>query len=102
MTINPVSASQILQSITSTGNTKAIKSTEDFIPFGDILKDAIDNVVETEKAVKAGAIQIASGDADALHTLTIDMAKADLALQTLVQIRNKALDAYNEIMRITL
>lgn len=102
MTINPVSASQILQSITSTENTKAIKATEDFIPFGDILKDAIDNVVETETAVNEGAIKIATGDADALHTLTIDMAKADLALQTLVQIRNKALDAYNEIMRITL
>ena len=102
MNINPISASQILQSITSTQDTKSIKTAEDFIPFGDILKEAIDNVVETDQAVKDGAIKIASGDADALHTLTIDMAKADLALQTLVQIRNKALDAYNEIMRITL
>ena len=102
MTINPINASQILQSITETQNTKAVKATEDFVPFGDILKEAIDNVVETDNAVKAGALKIATGDADALHMLTIDMAKADLALQTLVQIRNKALDAYNEIMRITL
>jgi len=102
MTVNPVTASQILQSINNTQNTKTIKDVSDFIPFGDVLKEAIENVVETDNAVKLDAINLAAGDTDALHMLTIDMAKADLALQTLVQIRNKALDAYNEIMRITL
>jgi flagellar hook-basal body complex protein FliE len=52
--------------------------------------------------VQADTIKLATGNIDSLHTLTIDLAKAELAVQTLVQVRNKALDAYNEIMRITL
>jgi len=37
-----------------------------------------------------------------LHTAMINAAKADITLQAAVQIRNKLLDAYNEIMRINL
>ncbi len=45
---------------------------------------------------------IATGQSDDLHTLMIDTAKADLALSTLVQVRNRALESYNEIMRMSL
>jgi len=71
-------------------------------PFKDILQNAIDSVNETDAKVKADELAVATGRSDDLHTLMIDAAKANLALETLVQIRNKALDAYNEIMRITL
>jgi len=62
----------------------------------------IEQVNTTDAAAKEGAIKVATGQSDDLHTFMIEAAKADLALQTLVQIRNKALEAYSEIMRITL
>lgn len=102
MAITPVNTTEVLNSISANTVQKTEKNTESYIPFEDILKDAIANVVETNNAVQMDAIKIAAGDMDSLHKVMIDIAKADLAVQTLVQVRNKALDAYNEIMRITL
>jgi flagellar hook-basal body complex protein FliE len=70
--------------------------------FESILKDMVNQVQETENVVRQDQFRVATGQADDLHTVTMNLAKADLALQTLVQVRNKALDAYNEIMKITL
>lgn len=70
--------------------------------FADMLQNAVDQVNITDQVSKQDAIKIASGDTDNLHTVMINAEKADLALQLMVQVRNKALDAYNEIMRITL
>ncbi|MFA6730254.1 MAG: flagellar hook-basal body complex protein FliE [Eubacteriales bacterium] len=103
--VTPVSAAgnaEILNKILAAGAKPAKETQESFIPFESIFKEAVNNVKLTEAVVQADAIKVAAGDADALHTLTVDMAKADIALQMLVQVRNKALEAYNEIMRITL
>ncbi len=103
MTITPINTTEILNGISASSSAQNSERTSgSYIPFEDILKDAITNVVETNNTVQMDAIKIATGDVDSLHKITIDIAKADLAVQTLVQVRNKALDAYNEIMRITL
>lgn len=86
-----------LQDINSVGTNQ-----NDTSLFKDILSNAINAANETDAQAKADQIAVATGQSDDLHTLMIDVAKADLALQTLVQLRNKALDAYNEIMKITL
>ena len=106
MEISQVSLNNQLNSISSIKDINMFKnveeSNESFIPFVDIFKDAVNNVIETDSAVQEDILKIATGDADAMHQLTINMAKADLATYTLVQVRNKALEAYNEIMRISL
>lgn len=70
--------------------------------FEDIFRNAVSAVNETDAKVKTDEIAVATGKSDDLHSLMIDISKADLAVQTLVQLRNKALDAYNEIMKVTL
>lgn len=103
MTVSPINVNELISSILENTKTNATAESEDsFIPFADMLQDAVTNVYETDLSVQNDAVRIAAGDVDALHTLTIDMAKADLAINTLVQVRNKALDAYKEIMNITL
>jgi flagellar hook-basal body complex protein FliE len=71
-------------------------------PFAEILKGAVNAVNETDAKAKADQLSVATGQSDDLHTLMIDVSRADLALQTLVQLRNKAVDAYNEIMKMSL
>jgi len=103
MTISPINTTEILNNILQKTNINATEETDDsFIPFADMLQSVVSSVYETDAAVQTDAVKIATGDTDAVHTLTIDMAKADLAIETLVQVRNKALDAYKEIMNITL
>lgn len=70
--------------------------------FTNIFKDMVDNVNKTDEAVKRDQVILATGQADDLHTITINQAKADLALQMMVQVRNKALEAYNDIMKMPL
>lgn len=72
------------------------------VSFGDFLNQAIEEVNASEAQAQQDILSIATGDADALHNITLNMARADLALHTLVQVRNKAMEAYNEVMRITL
>lgn len=100
MAISPVSGTNPLTNLATVAKTKV--ADDSFVPFEDLLKNAVSSVNETDSTVKLDQINIASGKSDDLHTVAIDSAKADLALQTLVQVRNKALDAYNDIMKMTL
>lgn len=68
--------------------------------FLNILDDAIQNVNQTEQESTADTIALLTGEGGDLHTSMIAMEKADIALQLATQIRNKILDAYNEIMRM--
>jgi flagellar hook-basal body complex protein FliE len=68
--------------------------------FADYLKSAVDKtnglILESENL----NTDFAAGKTDNIHQVMIAAEKADIALQFTMQIRNKILDAYNEIMRM--
>lgn len=70
------------------------------VSFMDFLNNALNEVnklqVESEKMNQAFAM----GMNDNIHQVLIASEKADIALQFTVQIRNKILEAYQEIMRM--
>lgn len=70
--------------------------------FKQIFNSLIDNVEQTEAVKNIDSYKLSIGEIDDLHNMMINSARAEVALQTAVQIRNKVLDAYNEIMRINL
>ncbi len=71
------------------------------LPFQDLFQDAVKNVQDTNADMNNELYKLATGQSDDLHNLTIASQKATLSVQLLVQLRNKALDAYNEIMRVS-
>ncbi len=71
-------------------------------PFENMLKDAVQQTISTDAAAKYDVVSLSTGSSDSPHNITVNAAKADLAIQMMVSVRNKALEAYNEIMRITL
>lgn len=68
--------------------------------FADILTDSLKTAAELDSADKASAIELLIGQNDDLAGLLLDAQKAELSLTLALQIRNKVLDAYNEIMRM--
>lgn len=66
--------------------------------FQNILNDVINNVEETEAVTKVDAYNLSIGNMDDMHTMMINTAKADVALQTMVQLRNKVLESYQTVM----
>lgn len=68
--------------------------------FADTLKDAIGNVNELQKASDKGMENLATGKTDNVADVMIASEKADIALRVMVQVRNKIIDAYQEIMKM--
>ena len=70
--------------------------------FADVFQNAINDVIQTEDEYQKAKYMLATGQTDDAHTEPIAAAKAQLSVELLVQLRNRALEAYNEIMRINL
>ncbi|HWQ78048.1 MAG TPA: flagellar hook-basal body complex protein FliE [Anaerovoracaceae bacterium] len=106
MFIVPLSSNINTSSINSIGSNseKPAGATGDGsgLGFREIFQEVVNNVEETEAVTKTDAYKLSIGEMDDMHTMIIDAAKADVALQTMVQLRNKFLDAYSEIMRTSL
>ena len=67
--------------------------------FGDMLKDAISSVNELQKQSDTEIQKVMTGESQDLATTVIAMQKADLSFQMMMQVRNKIVQAYQEIMR---
>lgn len=68
--------------------------------FGKLLDTMLDKVNTMQQNGEQAITQLQSGDASHLHEVMIAVEQADISLRMLVQMRNKALTAYEEIMRM--
>jgi flagellar hook-basal body complex protein FliE len=68
--------------------------------FGEILKDAISTVNELQKQSDKEIQKLMTGESQDLHTTIIAVQKADLSFQMMMQVRNKIVQAYQEIMHM--
>lgn len=105
MFIIPINSNINTSSINSLKlNSEEVNSLEDKNDSGfkQIFQEVVGNVEKTEAVTKEDAYNLSIGKMDDMHTMIINAAKADLALQTMVQLRNKFLDAYSEVMRTNL
>lgn len=70
--------------------------------FGDIFKNTINQVYETQQDVERKQYLLATGQLDDAHSLPIAEAKASLSLETMITLRNKALESYNELIKMSI
>lgn len=70
--------------------------------FGGIFQSAIDNVKQTDAEKTQLQYLMATGQLDNPAELSLASSKYELSVSLLVQLRNRAVEAYNEIMRISL
>lgn len=68
--------------------------------FGSFLNDALGNLNDQQIAVDQLNQSFVKGELSDVHQLTIASEKASLGLELTVQIRNKVLEAYQDIMRM--
>lgn len=68
--------------------------------FGDFVKSTISQVNQSQADGDLAVQKLHSGEAQNLHDVMISVEQADISLRMLVQIRNKAIQAYEEIMRL--
>ncbi|BCW95355.1 MAG: flagellar hook-basal body complex protein FliE [Fimbriimonadales bacterium] len=68
--------------------------------FGGMLREVIGQVNDAQQQSAALAQRFARGEPVDEQTLVLAMERASLAFQLTLQVRNKVLDAYQEIMRL--
>ena len=70
--------------------------------FGEVLSHALERADARVTDASAAMADLANGQAASSHEVMIKVEEAHLALQWTIQLRNKALEAYQEIMRMPL
>lgn len=70
------------------------------LSFGEFLNSAIQQVSGLQKESEKLNEALALGLTDNIHQVMIASEKASVAMQFTMQVRNKVLDAYQEIMRM--
>ena len=69
--------------------------------FADTLGKALDAVNTLQLDAQAGSRSLADGTAANLHDVTIALEQANIALQLTATVRNRVVEAYQEIMRMS-
>jgi len=67
--------------------------------FSSVLKDAIGSVAESGRKSDAQAMAMTSGKANVMDVVTA-VAETDVAVSTLVSVRDRVIQSYEDIMRM--
>ena len=70
--------------------------------FSSILKSAINEVEKTHASADTSVRSFLSGENEEIHTTVLATQKAELQFELFMQARNKAVSAYQEIMKMQL
>ena len=68
--------------------------------FATLLQQSLDQVNGLQHDADAAARGFALGQAPSVHSTMIAMEKADIALRLTMKIRNKVVEAYQDVMRM--
>ena len=103
MPITPVSgaAFQSLTALADTATTKA-PSAASTKGFGDAISGAMQDLSAAHNKADSLATQAATGQLADVHDYTIAATEASLATELTVAVRNKAVEAFNQIMNLPL
>lgn len=72
------------------------------VSFGELLNQAIQNVNSLQKQSEVAKLNMITGKVEDIHSVMIASEKASVALQLTMQVRNKMIDAYQEVMRMNI
>jgi flagellar hook-basal body complex protein FliE len=67
--------------------------------FKELLRGAMNTVNENQLSMDQKIREFATGDLENVHELMIDLEKASISLELVIEIRNKLIEAYQELMR---
>lgn len=81
-------------------NSQNLAGEETGKPFSEFLGDALNTVNALENNSKQAGLDLAAGRIEDLSEVTIAGEKATIALNLTIQVRNRVVEAYQEVMRM--
>ncbi|MCM3511868.1 MULTISPECIES: flagellar hook-basal body complex protein FliE [Carnobacterium] len=83
--------------LTSGMNNQTSEETNGLSSFSGMLENVMSSLNEQQVSADQGVQDLISGNTDNLHNVMIQTSEAQLSLELALQLRNKGLEAYNEI-----
>jgi flagellar hook-basal body complex protein FliE len=68
--------------------------------FGALLRDKVDEINRMKLEADDAVARVSLSDSGSIHEAMIALEKADISFKAMIQVRNRILEAYQEIMRI--
>jgi flagellar hook-basal body complex protein FliE len=97
---SPISAANAYASLAKLGNPGAGKAGESGGPsFGAMVKEALGSVMDAGRKSDAQTVAMASGKANVMDVVTA-VAETDVAVSTLVSVRDRVIQSYEDIMKM--
>ena len=70
--------------------------------FSEVLSEAMNGLNATQHASSQARVDLATGKTTDLHNIMIKTEEASLSMQLALEVRNKGIEAYQEMMRMQL
>lgn len=86
--------------LTPSGPLTGATGTQPSEGFGQVLDTLVSNVTAKQEASKMATRKVLLGESDQLHTSVIAMQEASVAFSMMVEVRNKLVESYQELMRM--
>ena len=100
MSIPAIGAISANTPLTTTLGAASLDSTSNGADFANVLTSSIESVQAAQGKADTLALQAVTGDLDDVHDYTIAATEAKVQLELLAAVRNKAVEAFTEIMRM--
>ena len=100
MEINGVRPPEIPQSQLSLTRPAGAEAGGEAVSFKSLLADALTQVNQLQQNADVATVKVAAGENIALDEVMLAVQKAELALQMTTQVRNKLVEAYQEVARM--
>lgn len=97
MKVTPLNVNAAL---TRTVNEGGIRAKEGGTGFAKGLNQALDQLSKVQNEADGMVSKLVTGEVDDIHQVVLAVEKANLSMQLAVQVRNKVVEAYQEIMRM--
>lgn len=82
-----------------TGSSSKSENSSSGVNFGELLKNALSGVNDAQLNADEAVKKVLNGETENIHDTMIALQKADVSLKLMLEVRNKLLEAYQEIMR---
>ena len=98
MNISGFNPASLFPQVSSATTSVAGGPTNDF--FGSTVRNAVESLEKSQQAANQEVAKAVTGESPDLHRTIIALQTADLSFQLAMQVRNKVVNAYEEIMRM--
>lgn len=70
------------------------------LPFADLVKSLVEQTDRQQIAAEQSVTDLVTGEADSVHDVVLTASRADLAFRLMMEIRNRLITSYQEVMRM--